>query len=762
MRDANWDEIFQRREAEARAEQDDRLSAIVPWESWLTLLITAVVFLSVVQSIDSAHWVDGMPSLYPMALAGLLAGYLLSRVHWHALVLLPVALLAGATAVYLQLMAILPGHSLYLRTDNLLDRMHIWWYAVTNNGISSDPLPFIVLTLVLMWVGTFFSSWAIFRWRNPWLGLVPGGTALMWNISFLPGQFSYAFVVFVFGAVLLLMRMHVAHKEVEWERNGVRYPEFISLSVLNATFWVTLALLGAVWVLPLANRSATASQRWRDFTSPYTERLAPLARLFVSLNAKKPIEIHNLKDALALQGAIKLSGRQAVELNVKLTPQMAAFLRAQSYDQYTSNGWKVNVDGNLPLPPGATTDVPQANAAGARQQVTVNVKVEGGNNGVLFSLGQPVQSNAPSEARIGANPRDVTSLQPQGHLKNGDSYAVTGSVNIASIDQLRAAGTQYPAWVRQRYLGLPANLPDRVRTKAEQVTAGAATPYDEATAIERYLRTFPIDYSVPAAPPGQDSVDYFLFDARRGYFDYHASAMAVMLRTLGIPARVATGYAIDPAARKGTTDTYRLTEQNAFTWPEVYFPGIGWVEFSPTPSQPLINRPGTPQPAAGATTPGRAKDPIDLGALAADPGLGASFGLPTPAAAAKGAGGGPGWPAWLPLAVIGALALVLAGGGRLAWDFGMAELPEPARLWRKTQRLARWSKAGAPPTETPRAFAARLQRDVGGIAPVADLANAYERSTFGRKELSPDEGERLDAAWRAVRNRLLARILRRR
>src|SRR5207249_4418734 len=102
---------------------------------------------------------------------------------------------------------------------------------------------------------------------------------------------------------------------------------------------------------------------------------------------------------------------------------------------------------------------------------------------------------------------------------------------------LRAAGTSYPSWVTQSYLQLPRRVPARVRDKARVIAAGTDDPYGAASAIEAYLRTFPIDYSVSAAPNGQDPVDYFLFDAQRGYFDYHASAMTVMLRTLGIPAR---------------------------------------------------------------------------------------------------------------------------------------------------------------------------------------------------------------------------------
>src|SRR5207249_7066465 len=103
--------------------------------------------------------------------------------------------------------------------------------------------------------------------------------------------------------------------------------------------------------------------------------------------------------------------------------------------------------------------------------------------------------------------------------------------------------TDCPSWVADRYLDLPSSVPDRVRRKAREVTRGAGpSSYEKAAAIEKYLRTFPNDYNVPTTPSGRDTVDYFLFDLQRGYFDYHASAMAVMLRSLGIPARVATGY----------------------------------------------------------------------------------------------------------------------------------------------------------------------------------------------------------------------------
>jgi transglutaminase-like putative cysteine protease len=585
----------------------------------------------------------------------------------------------------------------------------------------------------------------------------------MWNISFIPGQYSNSFIVFVFAAVLLLMRVHLSHKEAEWDRNGVKYPEFISLPVLNATFWVAVVLLLLASWLPLAERSETASERWANFTAPVTERLTPLARVFISVNAKKPISVHNLDDALPLQGKIKLNSNEAVDIDVEITPEMAAFLRAQSFDEYTSSGWKLNVESDVPLAAGERPEVAPA-VEGSRQEVTINVTVKGNGDETVYSLGQPLQADVDADARTGADGTDITGLRPDGRLHEGDQYSVTGSVAVPSIEQLQAAGQDYPDWVEDRYLALPGSVPERVYGKAAQVTRGAQTPFEAALAIEGYLRSFPNDFDVSSTPPGRDSVDYFLFDLQRGYFDYHASAMAVMLRTLGIPARVATGYAVDPIAKDDPAGThYKLTERNAFAWPEVYFPGIGWVEFSPTPSQPVIRRPGFTRvnPAdpseRGLEDPSTGEDELGFADLGDQDDV-------TPdddaSSAADDEGGSGSWPVMLSLIVIGAVVATGALGARFAWEFGLGGLPRPVQLWEKTQRLARLARFGAKPSDTPREFATRLRDNVPGTDAASYMAAQYERARFGQKQLSEEETERLESAWSSVRNQLLRRIFR--
>lgn len=139
-----------------------------------------------------------------------------------------------------------------------------------------------------------------------------------------------------------------------------------------------------------------------------------------------------------------------------------------------------------------------------------------------------------------------------------------------------------------RYLQLPDTLPERVFELAEEITASYDTMYEKVQAIERYFAGNGFTYEtvgVSAPGPDQDYVDQFLFETKIGYCDNFSTSMAVMLRTLDIPARWVKGFTGGEVIGAGENlgeQIYEITNANAHSWVEVYFPELGWVPFEPT------------------------------------------------------------------------------------------------------------------------------------------------------------------------------------
>lgn len=131
------------------------------------------------------------------------------------------------------------------------------------------------------------------------------------------------------------------------------------------------------------------------------------------------------------------------------------------------------------------------------------------------------------------------------------------------------------------YLSLPKSLPDRVARLARKLTQGLTTNYDKMKAIERYLNSFTYTTKTIQPEEGKDFVDSFLFEQKEGYCTYFASAMAVMGRCLGIPTRYVEGFYVDYEDKDGFY--YTVKNSDAHAWVEVYFDGIGWIPFEPTP-----------------------------------------------------------------------------------------------------------------------------------------------------------------------------------
>ncbi|WNS41634.1 transglutaminase domain-containing protein [Paenibacillus sp. MMS20-IR301] len=185
-------------------------------------------------------------------------------------------------------------------------------------------------------------------------------------------------------------------------------------------------------------------------------------------------------------------------------------------------------------------------------------------------------------------------------------YTVKSVLPESDPAVLRLEQGEDPEAVSSLYLQLPPALPERVRTMAEQLTAAAANRYEAAAAIAKYLQqnyTYTLQTRVPGT--GADFADDFLFVTRQGYCVHFATAMTVLLRASGIPARYVQGYGPGTAVAGSVPQRYSVTDADAHAWTEVYFPGAGWVPFDPTPASAPAAAAGAAEaiPAASAAPP---------------------------------------------------------------------------------------------------------------------------------------------------------------
>lgn len=727
---------------------------LMSWEDWLTFGAAVLAFISIAVSIQNAHWVRSMPALPPTAMAGLVIGMFGARFRGRAVFIHPIGIMLGAAVVLFMVQTYADGATIADRLADFRFRMREWFDIVRSGDISNDNLPFVTLVHSGTFLCAYFASWSIYRWRNPWFAIVPGGMVLLANISFMRGQPSGAFIVFMFGAIVLVARLHLQANQVRWRRQHVEYPDWVSLSSFQVTILATVLLIFGAWLMPLGDEAGPFVSALNTVIRPAKSHTDTFVRLFHNVNAQKGAQLHSFGDVLAIQGHVKLGTNPVLEINAP----SPGLVRGQSYDEYTGNGWRVanRIETRL--------DAKDLSAAGdttlqKRQASTLRVKVLDAESTIL-TAGTPIGSNVPTTVETPRGvPNDIELMRSRKSLEKDDAYNSIGSESSATADDLRAAGKGYPGWVTDRYLQLPKSLPQRVRDEAKRVANQQATPYDVAVAIESYLRTFPYDTDVESPPTGRDTVDFFLFDLKRGYFDYQASAMAVLLRSLGIPARVAVGYVLDPAEVNETT--YTVSKKDAYAWVEVYFPGYGWVNFNPTQDREAGGAGGLGAVGSGGLD--TFANP-DLGDLFPDASDGLDQKPSGPLQAIQEAPKVHTDPPWaLIFSLFGALlvAAVAALGGRLWWNRAFAGLEARTALWGKTQRLAGWGGLGPSRSETPREWSARMGGAVGLPDDARSLAEAYEEQRYGRPDLRRIDDATAETSYRSLRGRLVNRIFRR-
>ncbi|HZU04089.1 MAG TPA: transglutaminaseTgpA domain-containing protein [Ktedonobacteraceae bacterium] len=571
-------------------------------EGWFSLFLLATVVYSTIWSVQAVGWVEHLNVLTLTTALGLIVGVLAAK--QRRLAHLPVHIIAlgcGLLLAFWQTAGAFYGGN----TTAFVHGIQRWLTIVLAGGVGDDDSIFLFFIVALSFVLAYTSAWLLYRTRNPWLMIVANAVVLLINLSNVDAGFVVFLIVFLMASLLLVLRFNLYESVRRWKRQGLRYSDDIGWDVMQAGAMISIGLLVFSWILPWGYTDPTLSQVWNANANPWVQLENTWNRVISVNGGVNPANRGNFRDALILAGNPNLN--HDVVLTVQSDDE-SQYLQFLNYDTYTGRGWTNSPTGtqvlkaNQVFADGSTLTHP------LQQKITI-VNPPGEQRPYILGASEVAAVNMPATL-VGSQATStvIAWLTQNGTLGAGTTYTVTSLVSSADEATLRTVPmpassvqlppdypgqpppTVYDPNVVHAYTQLPGGLDPRIAALAKQITANAPTMYDKAVALETYLRanyTYSVDIQLP---PGQEGVSWFLFHSgNKGFCNYFASAMAVMARSLGIPARVAVGYTSgtnDPKHRQ-----HVVHGTDAHSWTQIYFAGYGWINFEPSASFSTFTRP---------------------------------------------------------------------------------------------------------------------------------------------------------------------------
>lgn len=599
-------------------------------EGWFSLFLLAIVLYTTIGCVQAVGWVAHLDVLSLTTALGLLAGLIaakqrrLRRLYVHLLAAGGALLLAfwqTASADY-------AGNA-----RALVQGIQQWFVLTLAGGAGSDDAVFLLLITALVFVLAYTSAWLVYRTRRLWLMLLANALVLVINLNSAASGYVAFLIVFLIAAMLLLLRFNLYESVQRWRQQGLRHGDNLGWDFMQAGALISIGVVIFAWLLPWGYVNATSAQFLQAKSNPWVQLQSNWNRL-VYVNGGVPAPNHGgFADTLVLGGNPNLNN------DIVFTVQSAdgtQYLESLSYDTYNGRSWTDGATHSASVKSSQAIGSESALWQPLLQKITV-VNPPGEQYPYLLGAAQIASVDQPALVLTSAtNGSVVTWLAKQGNLAAGDHYSVTSYISAADIQTLRSVPlpadspplsttndgptplTYYAPSIVSTSLQLPGTLDPNVKRLAQDIVAKAhaTTMYDQAIALESYLRanySYDVNIHLPA---GEEGVSWFLFrSGHRGFCNYFSSAMTIMARLLGLPARVVVGYTNGHFDAQHSQWVIRGTD--AHSWTQMYFAGYGWVNFEPSASfssfaRPLPSIVGTHTPAGqgatgGQNNPGRPK-----------------------------------------------------------------------------------------------------------------------------------------------------------
>lgn len=469
------------------------------------------------------------------------------------------------------------------------------WLFIKNQPVD-DTLFFVLLTSIGFWIIGAYVGYRLTR-HSEFLDAIlgPGVVILVVQMydPWVPWRI-WALALYIFFSLVLSGRMYYLENKRGWKQKKIFFYsdaewEFSQSILITAALAVMIA-----WSLPsIFSSIKPAANAWRELIQPVTDRMSnglmalespygsPTTRDFYGSDLKLGNDTPTSKTPIFY---VQVAATEADVLRY--------YWRGRIYDKYENGQWTSTNSSTQDF--NSQNDEIRPLSIRKHTEVDFKFTMNFPHQELIYAPAATIWVNHNGKMTVDTadgNRQDMLAMLADPSLTDGDTYEVRAMIAGPTVQDLRGAGASYPDWVSTEYLRVPENIKPQLQQLAEQITAPFNNPYDKAQAITSYLRREIIYQTsiTETVPTGTDPLLWVLFDYKKGFCMYSASAEVLLLRTLGIPARMAVGFS------EGTydlqRDRYTVSPLNAHAWPEVYFPGIGWIEFEPTGNQAPLDRP---------------------------------------------------------------------------------------------------------------------------------------------------------------------------
>jgi transglutaminase-like putative cysteine protease len=585
------------------------------WD-WLSVVLLILVMEIAAARLVATLWTLDLNLILLVTFLGTVLGLTLGSSTYRRFWVIILAAVYGAILIAWQLGLTLESDLRWRdRLINLWGRLDIVINELVTKKPVTDNLLFLLLMATLFWVVAVYAGFVLVREANPWKVVIPAGI-----VAFVINSFdalllvrSLYLAVYLLFALFLVARLVYIKNFTKWNERHTHTPPDLGFELSRVALAISIILVFFAWNIPVVTDTLTpVADLWQTTSKPWLTLKDRLSFMFASLEASAASVQNFYGSTLPLGLGSPLSDQIVMEVQAPTNAPGGSryYWEARTYDTYNNFMWTSTIQ----TPHNLNLNSKDLNQPGVDVRTVVPITFlphQPISN--IYTASEALWTSVPTQALMRVNPDgtvNLSALMSTNFIRPGEQYTVRSALDTVTVKQLKDAGVDYPAWVTDEYLQLPDNITLRTKDLAKNIATGFTNPYDIADAVTQYLRAnIQYDLSISQPPTKQDRIDWFLFDYKRGFCNYYATAEVILLRSLGIPARMSVGFVqgqredstptqVSAGASQeiiqtqlGEIATFVVRQNNAHAWPEVYFPGIGWVIFEPTASQSALSRP---------------------------------------------------------------------------------------------------------------------------------------------------------------------------